>query len=73
LQERARARGDLRAAFRLADQLFWARPTLGGYTELKELAEPLGLWAAARPKLMARLAEKGQFPLLTEIHGRKRD
>lgn len=68
LKERARARGDLRQALTLSDTLFWARPTLPGYAELKALAEPLGLWNAARPKLMARLAEKGQFPLLTEIH-----
>ncbi len=68
LKERARARGDLRAALTLADKLFWARLTLPGYTELKEFAEPLGLWDAARPKLMVRLAQKGQFPLLTEIH-----
>ena len=68
LKERARTRGDLHGALTLADKLFWARPTLPGYTELKEFAEPLGLWEAARPTLIARLARQAQFPLLTEIH-----
>jgi uncharacterized Zn finger protein len=68
LKDRARVRGDLQHASQLAETLFWERPTLAGYTEVKELAAELRRWDELRPTLLARLAEEGQFALLTEIY-----
>jgi uncharacterized Zn finger protein len=76
LKERAQERGDLAEALALAETLFWQRPTVTGYQELKDLAlqraqgrlRLLERWDELRTEIMARLANDEQYRLLTEIH-----
>ncbi len=68
LKGRAKAQGDYARALALALSLFWTRPWLDGYQEVKELAEIVGNWPELRPTLLAELAAKGEQALRTEIH-----
>lgn len=68
LKERARERGDLTEALALAETLFWQRPAVPGYQELRDLARPLERWDKLRTATLARLADDEQYRLLTEIH-----
>jgi uncharacterized Zn finger protein len=68
LKDRAQARGDLAEALTLAEQLFWQRPTVMGYQELRNLALPLERWNELRAVVLTRLADEGQYDLLTEVH-----
>jgi len=68
LKERALERGDQAAALGLSERLFWQRPALQGYQELRALARQLGRWEELQAALLARLADEGQYNLLTEIH-----
>jgi uncharacterized Zn finger protein len=68
LTDRAVARGDLAEALRLAEMLFWQRPRVEGYQEVKDLARSLHTWPALRITLLARLAQEEQYALLTAIH-----
>jgi len=68
LKERAQERGDLAEALTLAETLFWQRPTVTGYQELRNLARPLEQWDDLRTAILARLAAEEQYHLLTEIH-----
>ena len=79
LKEQARERGDLAEALTLAETLFWQRPAVSGYQELRDLALrpfdsaqgrllPLGRWDELRTAILARLTDDEQYRLLTEIH-----
>lgn len=68
LKEQARARGDLAEALALAEKLFWQRSTLTGYQELRDLARLMERWDELRATILTRLADEGQYHLLTEIH-----
>lgn len=68
LKSFASARGDRAEALALAEVLFWARPSVTVYKEVKELAGESKSWETMRRKLLARLAKEGQHALLTEIH-----
>jgi hypothetical protein len=68
LKERAMARGDLTEALAIAEELFWQRPDMGGYQELCDLSQQMGQWDVRRGALLARLSDKGNHGLLTEIH-----
>jgi uncharacterized Zn finger protein len=68
LKEQARARGDLAEALALAEQLFWERPAVTGYQELRDLARLMERWDELRAAILARLADEEKYHLLTEIH-----
>jgi len=68
LKEHALRHGDQQEALTLAERLFWDRPTLGGYGELRALARPLGCWCELRKSLIARLDEEENQTLLMEIY-----
>ena len=68
LKERAQERGDLEEALALAKTLFWQRPAVTGYQELRDLSRPLERWEKLRTAILARLADERQYHLLTEIH-----
>ena len=68
LKERALEGGNREEALALSERLFWQRPTLQGYQELRTLARQLGPWEEMRAALLARLADGEQHDLLTEIH-----
>jgi uncharacterized Zn finger protein len=71
LRDRARERGDSAEALALGEELFWRRPNLQHYEELKALAEAHGSWGALRPEVLSRLQGERQHVLLTEIHLRE--
>jgi uncharacterized Zn finger protein len=73
LRERLRERGDITGALALSEDLFWRRPDLSRYDELKTLAETHGSWVALRPDVRRRLERERQYVLLTEIHLREDD
>jgi tetratricopeptide (TPR) repeat protein len=68
LKERAVARGDLAEALAITEELFWQRPELSGYHELRDLSRQLGQWDVRRGAILARLGDQGRHHLLTEIH-----
>ena len=68
LKEQARTRGDLAEALAFAEKLFWQGPTVTGYQELRDLARLMERWDELRAATLARLANEGQYHLLTEIH-----
>jgi uncharacterized Zn finger protein len=68
LKERAQARGDLAEALSLAESLFWQRPSVPDYKEVRKLALSLGRWEALRAEYLSRLTDEGKYALLTEIH-----
>ena len=57
-----------------AGALVWAaknnavRPSLEQYREIRKLAKGAGTWANLRPELLADLARRKEFDLLTQIH-----
>lgn len=68
LKDYASAQGDHAEALRLAELLFWKRSSLQGFQEVAGLARSLHTWPALRDAILARLVEKGQYPLLTTIY-----
>ena len=68
LRDHATARGDIEEALRLNEALFWRPPTLRGYQDLEQLAEPLGRWPELRRGVLDRLEREGEGVLLTDIH-----
>ncbi|MFO7742380.1 MAG: hypothetical protein R6X31_08715 [Anaerolineae bacterium] len=63
-----RSRGDREEALVLAETLFWQRPGLGLYQELRTVARPTGRWNEFRRAALARLAEEEGHVLLIEIY-----
>jgi len=68
LKKRAQARGDVAAALRLAELLFWRSPSVEGYQEMKALAGSLHTWPDLRDTILARLNDENKYALLTSIH-----
>ena len=68
LKERALERGDQEEALVLAERLFWQRPNLQRYQELRTLAQPLGRWEDLHKTLLDRLDEEEKYTLLIEVH-----
>lgn len=60
--------GDFAQALDLAGKLFWMRPSINAYVEMRRLAEQLDLWKELRAETQDRLAERGEFSFLTEIY-----
>jgi uncharacterized Zn finger protein len=59
-KKRATARKDWGAVLVLAERLFRNQPSLGGYKDLRKLAQKQGRWDALRPQLLA-LLKKDQY------------
>ena len=68
LKAYAEKQGDFAQALDLAGKLFWMRPSIENYTEMRWLAEPLGQWQELRAETLDRLAKKGDYSFLTEIY-----
>lgn len=60
--------GDWDEALWLAEEMFWASPTLEGYLELAKLSGKLGRWSERQPLVLKGLEEKGAWLRLVEIH-----
>lgn len=67
LKERALARGDRDEALALTETLFWQRPALERYQELRTVARPTGQWDRLRQAVLARLMDEKHALLLIEI------
>jgi len=67
LKEYAKKQGDLVQALAFAEKLFWFRPTLEAYVEMRQLAQPQQQWADLRAKTLKSLLQKDQHNLLTEV------
>lgn len=67
LKDYATKQGDLAQALTFAEKLFWLRPTVDAYVEMRQLAQPQQQWADLRNKTLESLAQKGRHDLLTEI------
>jgi uncharacterized Zn finger protein len=68
LKEWALERGDRVEALVLTEKLFWHRPGLEGYGELRALAWPMERWHDLRAAILSRLAEEERDTLLIEIY-----
>lgn len=64
---------DLTQLAALGEKLFWQRPTLAGYEELRAPAQAQRRWDDLRGGILRRLARDGQHVLLTEIALREGD
>jgi uncharacterized Zn finger protein len=73
LQDRARERGDLAEALALAETLFWERPDVPGYQEVRDLARSLHRWDEVCAAILGRLAGEEKYHLLTEIYLEERE
>jgi uncharacterized Zn finger protein len=73
LQNRAQERGDLAEALALAEMLFWERPRVPGYQEMRDLARSLGRWDEVRTATLARLTDGERYHLLTGIYLEERE
>ncbi|MBM4427460.1 MAG: hypothetical protein FJ031_09500 [Chloroflexi bacterium] len=67
LKEYAKKQGDLAQALGFAEKLFWLRPTVEAYVEVRQLAQTQQQWAELRNKTLESLAQKGKHDILTEI------
>jgi uncharacterized Zn finger protein len=68
LKERAHERGDHEEALRLAEELFWRRPELHRYQEMRGMARARGRWEALRAAVLSRLDAEERHHLLVEIY-----
>jgi hypothetical protein len=68
LKNYAEKHHDFDQALDLSIKLFWMRPSIEAYAEVRRLTEPLGRWAELRAGMLGRLEEKGSWALLTEIY-----
>jgi hypothetical protein len=67
LKTRAIEHGDSREALNWAQKLFWQRPALDGYEEVKALSETLGTWETLQAEILSRLSRQNQHALLTSL------
>ena len=67
LKEYAKNQGDLVQALAFAEKMFWIRPTVEAYVEMRRLAQPQKQWPGLRTKTLESLDQKGEQALLTEI------
>jgi uncharacterized Zn finger protein len=68
LKQQASQQGNLAEALALAESLFWGRPSLQAYQEMRRLAQVVGEWAPLRAQTLARLSEGRNIALLAEIY-----
>ncbi len=68
LRERAKERADLEEALSLEEMLFWRRPSLEGYKEVRALARLVERWSYFREVIVERLVDEEHFSLLTRIY-----
>ena len=63
-----RSGGELAEALGLAQRLLERRPRLGGYQEVRELSQNLGVWQELRLQLLARWSSAKEYVLLTGVY-----
>jgi uncharacterized Zn finger protein len=68
LKTYAEKQGDFAQALDLAIKLFWMRPSIEAYTEMRHLAEHLDQWRELRRETLDHLAKKGEYSFLTGIY-----
>lgn len=68
LKDRYKSRDNTAAALDLARRIFRAQPSVEGYTEIRELAEPRGRWESLRPTLRMFLQQSKRDDLLIPIY-----
>ncbi len=68
LKEYAKGQGNLPEALTLAEKLFWLRPSVDAFVEIRQLAKPQKQWQNLRAKTLTSLAQKGDYSLLTNIY-----
>lgn len=68
LKDYAIQQGDLSEALVLTTRLFWLRPSLDEYLEMRKLAINLNRWGELRAETLEQLSKKKQFGLLVEIY-----
>ena len=68
LKEQALQQGNPAKALDITQEMFFLWPGWNRYQELKRQRCHQGRWERLRPKIMAHLAEKKEFDLLTQIH-----
>lgn len=68
LKDYAIQQGDLSKALELATRLFWLRPSLTDYLEMKKLAIQIDQWTELRIEMLDKLSQNKQFSLLVEIY-----
>lgn len=73
LKERAVAKGDWHLAIKYAESQFWQRPGVEGYREIQAIAEKLGDSSERREAILARLSQKEDYRLLTNIYLLEKD
>ena len=73
LKKYAVAEGDWEEAFKYAENMFWRRPTVDGYVEMKNVAGNLGNWPDRQHDILSRLTQKEAYDLLTRIHLQEND
>ncbi|MFU8771655.1 MAG: hypothetical protein ACNA8H_04445 [Anaerolineales bacterium] len=67
LMDYAVKQGNHTEALELATKLFWDKPSLSDYLEMKKIAIHLDNWQGHRSETLSKLVEKNQFELLVEI------
>ena len=68
LKLRHEQQGDFAGALMWAAKNNAVRPSLEQYREIRKLAQAAGTWASVRSELLADLAKRKGFGLLTQIH-----
>ena len=68
LRDWARSHGDTARALELSETLFWERPSLSAYQDLKRDAEGAARWRTLHIGLLKKLEKGEQHSLLTEIY-----
>lgn len=68
LKDYAIQEGNLPEALALTMRLFWLRPSLAEYLEMRKLATKLNTWNEFRAETLEKLSENKEFGLLVEIY-----
>ena len=69
LKTDAAQRGDATATLQLAEEMFWAMPSLPGYQEIKNLAMQTQQWASLQTSLLEKIAKEPRYQnLLISIY-----
>lgn len=68
LRDYAETHDDPKTALELSRQLFWARPSVDRYEDIRDPARTLGRWDETRTAILDQLDEAGQYTLLTRLY-----
>jgi uncharacterized Zn finger protein len=68
LKDYAIKQGNLPEALALTTRLFWLRPSVAEYLEMRKLAIKLNRWGELRAETLERLSKNKEFGLLVEIY-----